>query len=93
MARADHRGVGQAEELGASDQPIKTVTVTKLKKIGSQWIVKTVEVRDETTRNKTQFTVTGAALDQDFSAVLFAPARLADQIAPPPADRVEKIDP
>ena len=83
----------KAEELGRNGQPLKSITGGDLKKIGEQWIAKWVEVRDETTRNKTQFAVTGAALGQEFSAVLFDPVRLTDAVVPPPADRVQRVGP
>ncbi len=81
----------QAEELGRGDTPLKTISVLELKKIGDRWIVKTVDLRDDVTRNKTQFAVTGAALGQDFLPTLFEPARLGDNVAPPPADRVTRV--
>lgn len=83
----------QAEELDRDGQPLKAITVLDLKKVGEQWIVKTIDVRDEATRNKTQFAVTGAALDQKFAPGLFDPAQLGEPVAPPAPDQVQKIDP
>ncbi len=82
----------QAEELDRDEQPLKAITVLDLKKVGEQWIVKTVDVRNEATRDKTQFTVTGAALDQKFPPALFDPAHLGDAAAPPPPDQMHKVD-
>jgi len=81
----------QAEQIGDGDRPLKAITVLDLKKVDGQWIVKTIDVRDEKTRDKTRFVITGAALDLDFSGGLFEPAALADKIAPPAADRVRQI--
>jgi hypothetical protein len=83
----------QAEELDRDGQPLKAITVLDLKKVGEQWIVKAVDIRNEATRDKTQFAVTGAALDQKFPAALFDPDHLGDPAAPPPPDQVQKIDP
>jgi hypothetical protein len=83
----------QVELLGTDGRVTKTTTVVDLKKIGEQWIVKSIDVRDEVTRNKTRFSVTGAALALDFSAALFEPARLADEIAAPAQAQIVRIAP
>ena len=83
----------QAQQIGEGDRALKSITVLDLKKVDGQWIVKTIDVRDETTRNKTQFSVTGAALGLDFSNTLFEPAMLGDNISPPTAARMRRIEP
>lgn len=83
----------QAQQIGAEDRVLKSITVLDLKKVDDQWMVKTVDVRDEATRNKTQFSVTGAALGLEFSGMLFEPASLAEAITPPPAGRVRRLGP
>ena len=67
----------QAELIGENDQAVKTLSILDLKKIGEQWIVKSVDCREEATRNKTRFSVTAAALDQHFSSAVFDPMNLA----------------
>ncbi len=83
----------QAQQIGDGNRTLKTITVLDLKKIDSQWIVKTIEVRDDGTRNKTQFEITGAALGLDFSGGLFDPAALPDAITPPFPARVRHLSP
>jgi hypothetical protein len=83
----------QAAELGRDGAALKTITVLELRKIGDRWIVKTVDLRDETTRNKTQFAVTAAALGEHFLPALFEPARLGETVAPPPPDRLTRVGP
>lgn len=83
----------QAEQIGAEGRPLKAMTVLDLKKIGDQWIVKSIDLRDETTRNKTRFSVTGAALNLDFSPALFSPDELAEAVAPPGAGQISRIGP
>jgi hypothetical protein len=83
----------QSQQIGAEERVLKSLTVLDLKKVDDQWMVKTIDLRDETTRDKTQFIVTGAALGLDFSGVLFEPASLAEGITPPPANRVRRLGP
>jgi hypothetical protein len=73
----------QAEQLGENESPLKSMRVVELKKIDDKWIVKSIELRDETTRNKTRFTVTAAALGLDFPGGLFDPGSLSSNIRPP----------
>lgn len=68
----------QAELIGEDNRTLKVLSLLDLKKVGDQWIPKTVDFRNETTRNKTRFAVTGAALNQTFSADVFAPAHLPE---------------
>jgi hypothetical protein len=73
----------RAEQLGDNERVLKSMRVVELKKIGDQWIVKSVELRDETTRNRTRFVVTAAALDRDFGSTLFEPGNLSGAVAAP----------
>jgi hypothetical protein len=73
----------QAEQLGEGERVLKSFRVVSLRKIGENWIVRSVELRDEATRNKTRFVVTAAALELDFSGSVFDPGGLAAALAPP----------
>lgn len=73
----------QAEQLGENERVLKSMSVIELKKIGDQWIVKTVELRDEATRNKTRFAVTAVALGLDFAGGIFEPGSLPAVIRAP----------
>lgn len=73
----------QSELIGADNRPYKIMTVLDLKKFGEQWMVKTLDLRNERTRNKTRFQVAGAALGQDFSPVIFQPEQLDIPLVPP----------
>lgn len=68
----------QAEFIGEGGRALKVLSVLDLKKIGDQWIVKSIDLRDEITRDKTRFVVTAAALKQQFASQIFDPAHLAD---------------
>lgn len=83
----------QAEQIGPEGKLLKSVSVVDLKKIDDQWIVKSIDFRDEATRNKSRFSVIGAATGLDFSAGLFEPGMLKELIHPPPTERIQKIAP
>jgi len=83
----------QIEQIGAGGRPLKSVTVQELKKIGDQWIPKTVDLRNDVTRDKTRFQVTGAALRQVLPPEIFAPGALADDVKSPAPENVTRIDP
>lgn len=82
----------QTELLGIDDVVLKTISLMDLKKVGEQWIPKTLDVRDEKTRNKTRFDVLAAALNLDFSRMLFEPAQLAETLRPPSGPRLVRLD-
>jgi len=69
----------QAEQLDPAGKPLKTITVLEVKKLGEQWIVKSVDVRNALTRDKTRFTVSAAALNQRWPAALFSADGLAEE--------------
>lgn len=73
----------QAVFLDENEETDRKMTVLDLKKLGDQWIVKTIEVRDETTRDKVRFQVTAAALDLEFSDALFTPDYLTQNVEAP----------
>lgn len=79
----------QAEFLGTKGAVEKTISVLDLKKVGEQWMVKSVDVRDSVTRDKTRFSVTAAAVGLALPADTFSPATLALE---PPVVPVEKIE-
>jgi Outer membrane lipoprotein-sorting protein len=83
----------QAEYIGPGGKPVKSISVLDLKKIDETWIVKSIDVRDERTRNKTRFTVTAAAVGLDFGGGLFTPDMLKNRIQPPPADKLRVVSP
>lgn len=83
----------QAEQIGPNGKPVKTMTVVGVVKIDGQYILKSVDLRDEATRDKTRFTVTGAALGIELPARVFEPGTLEETIRPPAADRVRVVEP
>ena len=90
------------ELIGEGGRVLKTVSLLEVKKVQEQseskkgqdqWIVKTIDLRDETTRNKTRFAVTGAALGLNLAPALFDPATLADSVQPPAAGQIVRFGP
>jgi len=81
----------QAELLGPKNAVEKTISLLDLKKVGEQWIVKSIDVRDDLTRDKTRFTVTAAALDLAWPARTFLSAGLADDPPPVPEEKVVRF--
>jgi hypothetical protein len=73
----------QTVELDASGTPLKTMAVQELKKIGDRWTVKTIDLRNERTGDRTRFQVRAAALGIELSPAVFAPERLGLDLAPP----------
>jgi hypothetical protein len=83
----------QAERLGPNGQVLTTFALGELKKIGEQWMLKSVDLRNETTRDKTRFLVTAAALNLELAPALFEPGRLSDDVPAPRSDRLVRLDP
>lgn len=83
----------QVALIGEGGRPLKTLSILDLKKIGNQWIVESIDLREEITRNKTRFVVTAAALDQRFTAEVFEPAHLAEPAAVPTGAALVTIAP
>ncbi|MGH8017355.1 MAG: outer membrane lipoprotein-sorting protein [Opitutaceae bacterium] len=66
-----YEAISQAQWLDEAGNATKTITILDLKKISDRWIVKSFEIRDEKTRDKTRFVVTAAALDVDLPPEIF----------------------
>jgi hypothetical protein len=79
----NYHALVQAEQLGENGRVLKSFRVVSLSRVGDRYLVKSVELRDETTRNKTRFSATAAALGLDFSKQVFAPGNLAAELAAP----------
>ncbi len=80
---AQFQALVQVEHLGEGARTLRSVHVNDLKRLGERWIVKSLDVRDEVTRNKTRITFVGAALDTEFAEALFTPEELGAVITPP----------
>lgn len=83
----------QAERLDANGQVLTTFSLGELKKIGEQWMIKSIDLRNDVSRDKTRFLVTAVALGLDFNAGFFEPARLASDAPVPRIDQIVRIAP
>lgn len=83
----------QTELVGADGRVMKTLSLIDLKRVGNQPMVKTIDVRNETTRDKTRFQVTAAALELELPPSVFQPATLMDEVKSPPPERLVRFDP
>jgi hypothetical protein len=79
------------EQIGEGGKVLKTLTLGGFKKVDARWIVKSADFRDEATRNKTRFLVTGAAMGLDLPRKVFEPASLEENIRPPAADQIKAV--
>jgi hypothetical protein len=81
----------QAVWLDAYGKPTRSVSVLEVKKLGEQWIVKSVDVRNARTRDKTRFTVTAAALNQRWTREAFEVAGLGAEDPLVPSGAVQRF--
>ena len=81
----------QAELLGANGVALKSIALLDLKKIGEQWLVKTIDVRDLRTRDKTRLTFTAAALGLQLPRETFSPDNLRPEPPAIPQDKVVRF--
>lgn len=80
---AQFQALVQVEHLGEGATLLRSVHVNDLKRLGERWMVKSLDVRDDATRNKTRLLIVGAALDVEFAESLFTPAELPSALLPP----------
>lgn len=69
--------------LAEQNALLKTVSLMELKKVGEQWLIKSLDLRDEVSRSKTRLSFTAAAIGADLSVTLFEPDALQQSIEPP----------
>lgn len=81
----------QVEQLGPDGKAAKSVTLIDLKKVGDQWLVKTIDLRNHTTRDKTRLTFKAAALDLTLPPETFAPEQLTQPAPPVPRDKLQGL--
>jgi hypothetical protein len=86
-----YRAILQFEQIGDAGRVLKTLKLVSLKKVDDEMIVKSVDLRNEETGNKTEFIVNGAAMGLTLPAKLFDPASLEEAVRPPSADRIRTV--
>lgn len=81
----------QAEFLDPKGELIKSISVLDLKKAGEQWFVKSIDLRNRSTKDKTRFEVTAAALNLTLPDSIFAPESLGTPVVLPEGTKVERF--
>ncbi len=82
----------QTELIAPNGRVLRTLSLVDLKKVGEQYLPKTIDLRNDVTRDKTRFQVTGAALDLVLPATVFAPDQLTEAVAVPAPGRLVRFD-
>ena len=82
----------QTELVAANGGVLKTFYLVSLKKVGEQYVPRQADYRNEVTRDKTRFQVTGAALNLSVPAGAFVPASLAEAWTPPAAALILPVE-
>ena len=83
----------QTERFGVDGRIQTTFALGELKKIDEQWMIKSIDLRNETTRDKTRFQVTAVAVGLDLPTGTFEPVRLDEEIAAPRPERLVRLVP
>jgi hypothetical protein len=83
----------QTELIGSENRVVKTLSLMELKRVGQQPMIKTIDVRNELTRDKTRFQVTAAALNLELAPTIFEPGTLVEAVRSPPPERIVRLDP
>lgn len=69
----------KSEVLNKKGEKVKSLTLLNFKKVDEEYIIKTVDVRDDVTRDKTRLRIHGAALGLKFSSDFFVPENLGNR--------------
>jgi hypothetical protein len=83
----------QSDWVGEGSRVLKTLQVADFKKVNEQWVVKTIDLRNETTRNKTRFSVLAAATRVRWTSDTFDAGGLAAPLPPVSKELIHRLDP
>ena len=81
----------QVEQLGKDGKTTKGLTLIDLKKVGEQWLVKSIDLRNLATRDKTRLTFKAAALDLTLPPETFSPEQLAEPVPAIPREKLQGL--
>ncbi len=70
----------RVEYFGKRGVPDRSFALVSLKKVGEDWVPKTLDGRDALTRSKTRFCITAAATDLDLGVRSFKPEGMAEAL-------------
>lgn len=83
----------QTELLGVDGRILKTFSLVSLKTVDKQPVPKSVDFLNQITRDKTRLQVRGVSLNLEFAPSVFDSASLAEDIRPPAAAQIIRLDP
>ncbi|HEY5078340.1 MAG TPA: hypothetical protein VII43_00780 [Opitutaceae bacterium] len=86
-----YEALEQSEIVGTGGPVTKTLSLLELRKVGSQWIPKDVDVRTEGTRDKTRLTLTAVAVGIAIDPATFDPSLLGTPATPPAAAQIVPV--
>ncbi len=89
---SEFKALFRAESLDEANEPNRVFSVIDFKKVQDEWIVKTIDLRDERTRDKTRFQVERAAMNVDLPSSAFDPRNLADELPELDPDRFSRVN-
>jgi hypothetical protein len=90
---AQYNALVQSEVAGPGGMPSKTLSLLELRKVGERWILKDVDVRNDSTRDKSRLSVTAVAVGIPVDTLAFDPLRLGDPVTLPPRDKITRVAP
>lgn len=81
----------QVDQLGRDGRPVKSMTLLDLKKIGEQWLVKSADLRNLVTRDKTRLTFQAVALGLELPPETFSAEQLGRPVPPVPREKIHGL--
>jgi len=69
----------RADWVSEQGRALRTFTVVSFKKVGEHWIVRTIDLANPVTRDRTRFEVSAAAVGLMLPAAMFTPAALGTE--------------
>ncbi len=88
---SQYKALVESQQIGTGNKALRTLSLLELKKSRDQWLPRSLDLRDEQSRDKTRFLVTAAATAQSFSRVVFEPSMLGEAVEPPQAPELDRF--
>lgn len=89
---AEFQALFRAESVAGTGEVERVFSVIDFKKVQDEWIVKTIDLRDETSRDKTRFRVNRAALNAALPDSAFEPENLGGELPEVANDRFSRVN-
>lgn len=86
---AEFNALTGAEIVDSRGRNLRSFNIIEIKRVGDQWIVKTIDYRDRRTGDKTRLAIRGAAMDLPEDFFEFVPEALAEPFPTLPRERFQ----